>query len=187
MQNLIESKFDEISNNFLKLKELSSEIEIIDEILIKTLKAGNKIMFCGNGGSASDAQHLASELVGNYKINRKALNAISLATDTSGITAFGNDFGFEHIFARQIEGLGNANDVLVCLSTSGNSKNILNAIKKAKELGIKTILLTGENENLGKQISDYTISAPSKITNSIQEMHIAIGHLLCEIIEKSLF
>ena len=186
MQKLIESRFDVISNNFLKLKELSSEIDIIANIIIKTLKAGNKIMFCGNGGSASDAQHLASELVGNYKVSRKPLNAISLATDTSALTALGNDFGFENIFSRQVEGLGKEGDVLLCLSTSGNSKNVLNAIKKAKELGIKTVLLTGENDNLGKQISDYTISAPSKITNNIQEMHIAIGHLLCEIIENSM-
>ena len=186
MQKIIESRFDDISNNFIKLKKISLELDKIAKIMVSALKAGNKIMFCGNGGSAADAQHLASELVGNYRLKRNAYNAISLVTDTSALTALGNDFGFEYIFSRQIEGLGKKGDVLICLSTSGNSINILNAIKKAKETGIVTILLTGESESLAKQLADYTISAPSNITNNIQEMHIAIGHLLCEIIEKSL-
>ena len=186
MSEFINQKFDIVSKNFIKLKELSPLIDKIGEECIETLKSGHKIMFCGNGGSAADAQHLAAELVGKYKMKRRAFSAIALTTDSSILTSISNDNGYETVFERQIEGLGKAGDLLFGISTSGNSKNVIRAIKKAKEIGIKTIGMTGQNESLISQNADYTIKAPSDITNNIQEMHIAIGHVICEIVETAL-
>lgn len=186
MQKLIEKNLDIISANFVSLKDASGMIENVAKICIEALSNGNKIILCGNGGSAADAQHIAAELVGRYKINRKAFNAIALTTDTSILTAIANDFGYDTIFERQVEGLGKSGDVLIGISTSGNSQNIILAIEKAKKLGIKTIALTGANDSKIKNLADYTINVPSTITNNIQEMHIAVGHILCEIIEKEL-
>ena len=186
MQKQIEKNLDIISANFVSLKDASGMIENVAKICIEALSNGNKIILCGNGGSAADAQHIAAELVGRYKINRKAFNAIALTTDTSILTAIANDFGYDTIFERQVEGLGKSGDVLIGISTSGNSQNIILAIEKAKKLGIKTIALTGANDSKIKNLADYTINVPSTITNNIQEMHIAVGHILCEIIEKEL-
>ena len=186
MQKLIEKNLDIISANFISLKKVSGMIEDVAKVCISALSNGNKIMLCGNGGSAADAQHIAAELVGRYKINRKAFNAIALTTDTSILTAIANDVGYDTIFERQVEGLGKSGDVLIGISTSGNSQNIILAIEKAKKLGIKTIALTGANDSKIKNLADYTINVPSTITNNSQEMHIAIGHILCEIIEKEL-
>ena len=182
----IEENFETIAENFIKLKFLSSSINEIAEICIEAIKKGNKILFCGNGGSASDSQHLASELVGKYKKIRKSIPAIALTTNSSIITAVANDFDYKTIFERQLEGLGNKNDVLFGLSTSGKSENVILAFKKAKEMGIKTIAMTGEEDSELSSIADYSIKTPSQITNNIQEMHIAIGHLICDIIEKEL-
>ena len=143
-------------------------------------------MFCGNGGSAADSQHLAAELVGRYKMNRPALNSIALTTDTSILTAIGNDFGYDTIFERQVEGLGQKGDVLIGLSTSGNSKNVLLAMDKAKSMGITTVAFTGESGGKMKQQADIAINVPSNTTNNIQEMHISVGHILCGYIEKAL-
>ena len=140
----IEHDFDTISSNFQKIKKLAPVIETVANICIAAIKNDHKIMFCGNGGSAADSQHLAAELVGRYKINRPALNSIALTTDTSILTAVGNDFGYDTIFERQVEGLGQKGDVLIGLSTSGNSKNVLLAMDKAKSLGITTVAMTGE-------------------------------------------
>ena len=152
-----------------------------------SLAQGNKIMFCGNGGSAADSQHLAAELVGRYKINRSAIPAMSLTVDTSALTAIANDFGYEQVFVRQVEGLGKAGDCLVGISTSGNSQNIVNAFLKAKEMGIKTIAFTGEGGGKMRELADICLNVPSSATNNIQEMHIACGHILCDIVEKYFF
>lgn len=176
-----------IIENFQNLKALSPTIDQIAQIWIQTLNADNKIIFCGNGGSAADSQHLSAELVGRYKMNRPSLPAVSLTVDTSAITAIANDFGYEQIFARQLEGIGKKGDCLVGISTSGNSQNIVNAFAKAKEIGIKTIAFTGEGGGKMKELADICLNVPSGITNNIQEMHIACGHILCEKVEKHFF
>lgn len=178
---------ENIIENFAKLKKQSDIIDAIAAEWIACLSRGNKIIFCGNGGSAADSQHLSAELVGRYKINRPSLAAVSLTVDTSAITAIANDFGYEHIFSRQLEGIGKAGDCLVGISTSGNSQNIVNAFLKAKEMGIQTIAFTGESGGKMKNIAGLCLNVPSSVTNNIQEMHIASGHILCEIVEKHFF
>lgn len=148
-----------------------------------SLKLSGKILMCGNGGSAGESQHFAAELTNRFKKNRKAIPAISLTTDTSLITSCGNDFSFDNIFSRQIEALGNQNDVLFCFSTSGNSRNIVKASEEAKKKGIKIISLTGNKPNLLEFNSDVTIKAQSDDTARIQEIHLFIIHMLSEIIE----
>ena len=143
-------------------------------------------MFCGNGGSASDAQHLAAELVGRYRKNRKPIASVALTTDTSIITAVSNDFSFNHIFSRQVEAIGNEGDILYAISTSGKSTNVINAIKVAKKLNIKTLGITGNDDSGFREICDITISVPASRPDRIQEMHIAIGQILCEILEVEL-
>lgn len=183
----IEQHIDIVIENFSKLKSCAPCIEQIAKLWIASLEQGNKIMFCGNGGSAGDSQHLSAELVGRYKINRPALPALALTVDTSAITAIANDFGYEQVFSRQVEGLGKAGDCLVGISTSGNSQNIVNAFLKAKEIGINTIAFTGEGGGKMKEIADICLNVPSSVTNNIQEMHIACGHILCDIVEKHFF
>lgn len=187
MKEYIESEFDKIAANFLALKALAPEIQTVADVCINTLKRGNKIMFCGNGGSAGDAQHLAAELVGRYKMNRKAMNAIALTVDSSVLTSLANDYGYEIVFDRQVEGLGKKGDVFVGISTSGNSKNVILAMERAKSMGITTVAFTGDFDGRMNQSADYAIAVPSKVTNNIQEMHIAVGHLLCGIIEKAIY
>ena len=184
MFNKINKDFETISNNFLKLKTLTPSIVELCNVCIESMKNGGKVMFCGNGGSAADSQHLAAELVGRYKMNRPALNSLALTTDTSILTAIGNDFGYDTIFERQVEGLGKKGDVLIGLSTSGNSKNVLLAMAKAKEMGITTVAFTGEKGGKMKEVADIAINVPSDTTNNIQEMHIAVGHIICGYIEK---
>ena len=180
----IEKELDIIINNFETLKNSALEIEQIAKECIKAIKNGKKILFCGNGGSASDAQHLAAELVVKYKKIRRAIPAISLTTDTSIITAIGNDISADNIFERQVEALGEKGDILFAISTSGNSKNIINALSCANNIGLKTVLLTGKDGGEASNISSFTIKVPSNITNNIQEMHIAVGHIICDIIEQ---
>ena len=187
MINYIEDEFEKISQNFKHLKELAPVINQAAEVCINAFKNGNKVMFCGNGGSASDSQHLAAELVCKYKKERAALNAIALVTNTSVLTAAANDLAFDYIFERQVEALGRKGDVLFALSTSGKSINVIRAVERAKELGLKTIAMTGSTGGSVKYKADITIKTPSDITNNIQEMHIAIGHLICDIIEKEMF
>ena len=186
MSDFLEYNFDTIANNFMNLKKLIPVINEVADICTKAILNGNKVMFCGNGGSASDSQHLAAELVGRYKINRKAYNSVALTTDTSILTAVGNDFGYDTVFERQVEGIGKKGDVLIGISTSGNSKNIILAFNKAKEIGITTVAFTGETPSKMGQIADYLINVPSATTNNIQEMHIAVGHSICEIIEQNI-
>ena len=163
-----------------------NEIEECVNLILNCLRNGNKILLAGNGGSAADA-HIAAEFVGRYKLDRKALPAIALTTDLSAITSIGNDYGFEKIFERQIEAIGNENDVLIALSTSGNSQNMLNAVHKAKEMNIKVIGLLGKNGGKQKNTSNVEIIVPSANTPRIQEAHITILHIICELVEKRLF
>ncbi len=183
-----ENAFDVIANNFLMLKKQHSETIVkIAKLWIDALNKGNKVIFCGNGGSAADSQHLAAELMGRYKIDRNPMPALSLTTDTSALTAIGNDYGYEHVFSRPLRGIGNTGDVLVGISTSGNSKNIINAFGVAKEKGIATVAFTGEKGGEMKKIADVALNVPSNITNNIQEMHIACGHMICGIVENYFF
>ncbi len=175
-----------------KVKELTAEQstdQITDaaRLLIETLKTDHKVLFCGNGGSAADAQHFAAELVGRYKMKRKALPAIALTTDTSIITSVGNDFSVGEIFQKQVEGLGRPGDVLVGISTSGSSQNVLHAMDQAKTQGMKIIGLAGAKSCPMLDVADITIQIPSADTPRIQEGHGAVIHILCDLIEQALF
>jgi len=176
----------------IKLKVLESCYEDIlkaGDALVDCVKRGNKLLFCGNGGSAADCQHLATEFMVrlSHDVNRPAIGAIALSTDSSNITAGGNDIGFENIFARNVEGIGNKGDILIGISTSGNSENIIRALKKAKEKGIVTIGLLGRTGGKMKQECDYSICIPSDNVQRIQESHITVGHILCEITEREIY
>ncbi len=169
--------------NTIKDKDLKNILEFYNIILASIKKKGT-IFWCGNGGSASDSQHLAAELIGRYKSNRKPLKSISLNSDTSVLTCISNDFGYENIFSRQLEGIANHNDVLIIISTSGNSKNIINAIKLAKKKKIKVLGLLGKNGGACKNLIKNKIIINSNNTARIQEMHIMIGHIICDLIEE---
>lgn len=169
-------------------KILRTQIPAIEEfarIIIEALGAGNKILFCGNGGSASDAQHLAAEFVGRYETERRALPAIALTTDTSALTAVANDYGFERVFSRQVEALGNSGDILIAISTSGNSPNVNAAVMAARRLGLKTLGLTGVGGKKLASLCDFSIMIPAERTARIQEAHIAVGHIVCELVDKN--
>ena len=187
MKDKIKVYFETISRIFLDLKNESVNIEQAIKCILQSLNSGNKIIFCGNGGSAGDSQHLAAELMGRYKIDRDPLPAIALTVDTSALTAIGNDYGYENTFSRQLQGLGNKDDVLVAISTSGNSGNVIKACQVAKKMGITSIGLTGSNKSKLSAEVDVCIKASSNETNHIQEMHIAIGQLICGIVEETLF
>ena len=144
------------------------------------------MFFFGNGGSAADAQHISAELVGKYQVKRKGLPSLSLTTNTSVLTAIGNDFGYDFVFERQVESLVGSNDVVVGISTSGNSPNVLNGIIAAKKIGAKTIGLTGENGGKLSDMADIALKVPSQNTQRIQECHIMVGHIICDIVEKTL-
>jgi D-sedoheptulose 7-phosphate isomerase len=180
---LVIKLIEKIADNFDKLKSKSVVIEKIAGIWIKALSNENKIIFCGNGGSAADSQHLAAELMGRYKIDRDPMPAMSLTTDTSMLTAIGNDYGFDKVFSRALKGIGKTGDVLVGISTSGNSKNIIDAFAIAKQKAIVTIAFTGEDGGEMKKTADVTLNVPSTLTNNIQEMHIAVGHIICDVVE----
>jgi len=167
--------------------QLLQTIEKAGTAILQTLKEGNKVLFCGNGGSAADAQHLAAEFSGRFYINRKALPAEALHCNTSYLTAVANDYSFDVIYSRIIEGIGNKGDVLIGLSTSGNSKNIIEAFKSAKAVGMVTIAFTGETGGAMKEIADYLVNIPSTNTPRIQESHIMVGHIICEWVEQEYF
>ena len=181
IQNHIQSTNLFLENNFDEFKKFL-------DLCIKSIKKGNKIIFFGNGGSAADAQHIATELVVRYKKNRKSIPAISLSTDTSTLTAIGNDFSFNRIFSRQIESIGKNGDVAVGITTSGKSPNILNALDLAKKKKIISVLLTKKNyPNKRKinRITDIVLGVPAKETARVQELHILLGHLLCAALDES--
>ena len=163
---------------------IQNDIVVVCEVVKNAIKNKNKILLCGNGGSAADAQHISAEFTGRYKIEREPINAIALTTDTSALTAIGNDYGYEFVFDRQLKALSNSGDVLIGISTSGNSKNIINAFKTAKELGCKTVALIGKDGGAMRDIADYSIIVPSNDTPRIQEMHILIGHIICESVDS---
>ena len=184
---LIKNFFDEHLDVQKKTFEtLEKKIYLASEMISDCLRNNGLVMWCGNGGSASDSMHLSAELLGRFKNERKALRSVSLAADSASITCISNDFGYENLFSRQIEGLANKNDILISLTTSGNSVNIFNAIKKAKNLSLKTILLSGNSGGKCLGLSDLELIVPSKSTARIQEMHMLIGHILCENIEQLL-
>lgn len=162
-------------------------VEEAGEACVKALKAGRKIMFCGNGGSAADAQHLSAELVSRLNFDRPGLSAIALTTDTSALTAIGNDYGYEQVFARQVEAIGQEGDVLISISTSGNSANVLKALYAARTKNIVTIGLAGRTGGKMNEWCDIMLRMPSMETPKIQECHIMLGHILCAIIENTLF
>ena len=183
---MVEVTIDEIAANFTRLKALAPAIEAAAGLCAGSLRAGGKILFCGNGGSAADAQHLAAELTGRFEANRRAIAAIALTTDTSALTAIANDFGYERVFARQVEALGKPGDVLYAISTSGNSPNVTAAIEAAKKLGMKVIGVTGESGGKMREMSDVLLNVPAAKAARVQEMHIAVGHMICGIVENAL-
>ncbi len=187
MNALIEKSIINNKKALICLENNVETIKTIASLAINSLKNKGKIIFMGNGGSAADSQHLAAELIGRFKKNRTALPSIALSTNTSILTAIGNDFSFDDIFVRQIEALTNPNDLVIGISTSGNSKNVINAIEKAKELGAKTIGFLGKNGGFLKNIVDVYLTININDTPRIQEMHILAGHIICEIIEEHFF
>ncbi|MEI9810770.1 MAG: D-sedoheptulose 7-phosphate isomerase [Bacteroidota bacterium] len=171
----------------MKDEELLGTIEKVVDAIVTAFKNGNRVYFCGNGGSAADAQHLAAEFSGRFYKNRKALPAEALHCNTSYLTAVANDYSFDVIYSRMIEGIGEKGDVLVGLSTSGNSANIVKAFEVAKEKGIVTIGFTGLTGGVMKGISDHLINIPSADTPRIQESHIMAGHIICQLVEEKYF
>jgi D-sedoheptulose 7-phosphate isomerase len=189
-KKFINESLTESSETKLKIiDECSEDIISASELIINAFRSGNKLLLCGNGGSAADCQHIAAELVirMSHKIKRPALPAIALTTDTSYLTAGGNDIGFENVFARGVEGLGSAGDALLAISTSGNSGNVIKAVEMAKSKGMKTIGFLGGNGGKLKLIVDKPIVIPSSNVQRIQEGHITVAHIICEIIEEELY
>lgn len=186
MEKVIISEFEshiEVAKKSFEL--LKDDISQAASECVETLKRGNKILIFGNGGSAADAQHIAAELTGRYKKERRGLPCIALTTDTSALTAIGNDYGYSFIFSRQVEALANKGDLLIGLSTSGNSPNVIEAINKGKEIGCKSIGFSGKEGGALKEASDINIVIPSSNTPRIQEMHTTIGHMICQIIDDN--
>ncbi|MHA1410571.1 MAG: D-sedoheptulose-7-phosphate isomerase [Candidatus Odinarchaeia archaeon] len=184
---IINSLEESISVKKAIIENLIEDISLAIEKILECIKNNNKILVFGNGGSAADAQHIAAELIGKFKKDRKALPAIALTTDTSILTSVGNDYEFENIFSRQIEGLAKKGDILLGISTSGNSLNVIEAFQKGKEIECFSIALLGKDGGATKDICDLPIIIPSFETPRIQEAHITIGHIICEAIEKELF
>ena len=157
----------------------------VAKVASSTIKANKKIMLCGNGGSAADSQHIAAEFIGRFEKERKSMAAIALTTDTSALTAIGNDYGYEEVFSRQVEGLGQSGDLLIGISTSGNSKNVVKALEVAKKKGVRTVALVGDKPNgVIQTIADYVLVAPSANTARIQECHILMMHTICQLVES---
>ena len=182
----IANEINAAADGMHRLADCAPRIREIADACTAALRSGGKIMFCGNGGSAADSQHLAAELIGRYKMERPAMRAVALTTDTSILTAVGNDYGYDDVFRRQVEGLAEAGDVLIGLSTSGNSRNVLRAFQQAKALGATTVALTGASGGAMRDAADLTLAVPATATNHIQELHITCGHLICELVEHDL-
>ncbi|MBA3660169.1 MAG: D-sedoheptulose 7-phosphate isomerase [Gammaproteobacteria bacterium] len=190
MDHFIQEEMQKLTSLLLQMQNDEHLIAMIRSIVnrcTKALQSGNKILFAGNGGSAADAQHLAAELVSRLRYNRPGLAAIALTTDTSSLTAIGNDYGFETIFSRQIEAIGRAGDVFIGISTSGKSPNILRALDVARESKLTTIGFTGAQTPLLQSRCDLVLNIPSRETQKIQECHIMFGHIICAMIEDAMF
>lgn len=183
--DVVSAALDEHGKTFDAVSDLKGEIRECGEILIETFRRGNKVLVCGNGGSAADAQHLAAEFVGRYETERVSLPAISLTTDTSALTAIGNDYGFEKIFARQVESLASEGDCLVAISTSGNSPNVIAAVMEGRRRGAKVIGLSGAGGKKLASLCDASIMVPASRTARVQEAHITICHIWCEMVDAA--
>ena len=186
IKNIIQNSID-TKHKILEDEILLSTINKVVEIIAQAFKKGNRVYFCGNGGSAADAQHLAAEFSGRFYTDRKALPAEALHCNTSYITAVANDYSYDVVYSRLIEGIGNNGDILVGLSTSGNSKNIINAFDAARTNGMTTIAFTGMTGGQMKQNCDYLLNMPSTDTPRIQESHIMVGHIICQLVEETVF
>jgi len=190
MKNYIKQQIKksyETKQEIYKNENLLDSIENVAKECIKLYNNGKKTILAGNGGSAADAQHIAAELVGRYGFDRPSIPSLALTTDTSNLTAIGNDYGYDKVFSRQLEGMGQAGDLFIGISTSGNSVNIINAFKSAKDKNITTVALVGKDGGDMAKLADIVLLVPSNSTPRIQESHILIGHILCDIIEKELF
>ena len=190
MQKQISDILNDSFNNLQKIindKGLTAEIEIVTTKIIQAFKDGNKLLLCGNGGSASDAQHIAAELSGRFIKERKPLYAEALHVNSSYMTAVSNDYGFESTYSRMLEAIGKKGDVLIALSTSGNSENVINAVKMANSLGMLSVGMTGTMGGKIKDLCQHNIIIPSSNTARVQEAHILVGHIFCQIIEEQLF
>jgi D-sedoheptulose 7-phosphate isomerase len=168
------------------IETMQNKLEIASKLAVETIKNGNKILLCGNGGSAADAQHIAAELVGRYKSDRRGLPAIALTTDTSALTSIGNDYGYDRVFDRQVEALANKGDLIIGISTSGNSQNVVNALKQGKKTGCKTLGFSGAGGGAMDELCDINLIVPSNNTPRIQETHILFGHIICQIIDDNM-
>jgi D-sedoheptulose 7-phosphate isomerase len=187
MQSIIKHEFSEhIKASQNTLDSIANQIETATKICIKSLNNNGKILIMGNGGSAADAQHIAAELIGRYKTERKGLSAIALTTDTSAITSIANDYGFFHVFERQVEALAHKDDVVIGISTGGTSSNVVNALATANDIGCKTIGFSGKDGGDFNTLCDVNLLVNSNDTARIQEMHILIGHTICHLIEQEL-
>src|ERR1700742_3327924 len=185
MNKLVTEELNDHQNIIQKvIATLSGDIETACNMITSTLKNGNKVLLAGNGGSAADAQHIAAELSGRFVKHRKAFPGIALTVDTSALTAIANDYGYHHVFSRQVEALAQAGDLFIGISTSGNSQGILNAFESAKKLNCKTLGLSGRDGGKMNGLCDLNVVVPSNITARIQEMHILIGHILCKAVDN---
>lgn len=183
IMNSVESHVMAVETFFARI---APQLDKLADIFAEALLNGNKLMFCGNGGSAADSQHMAAEFVGRFLEDRKSLPAISLTTDTSALTAIANDYGYDQVFSRQVEGLGKSGDILMGITTSGNSENILKAFEVAKEKNITTVVLTGKTGGKAKNFADLEFTVDSDYTPHIQECHIMFLHLLCSLVEQKM-
>ncbi len=176
-----------VKQKMLGDEELLCRIECLKDLVVKTYRNGGKLLLCGNGGSAADAQHIAAELSGRFNLDRKPLYAEALHCNTSYTTSVSNDYGYENVFSRMLEAVGRCGDILIGISTSGNSANVVRAFEKAREIGVVTVAFTGTTGGRMAGLADVLINVPSDCTPRIQEAHILVGHILCELVEKELF
>lgn len=186
IKNIIQSSIETKQKIFLD-DTLIQRIEQVMKEVVQAFKAGNKVLFCGNGGSAADAQHLAAEFSGRFYTDRDPLPSEALHVNTSYLTAVANDYGYDVVYSRLVKGMGKKGDILIALSTSGNSTNIIKAVAQAQEIGMITVGFTGETGGKMKELCDFLINVPSKDTPRIQESHIMIGHIICQLAEEQLF
>jgi D-sedoheptulose 7-phosphate isomerase len=190
MKNYIQKQIADSAATKQAILENDALVNLLVEVAqacVEVYRNGKKILIAGNGGSAADAQHFAAELVGRYGFDRPSLPSIALTTDSSNLTAIGNDYGYEYVFSRQLEGLAQEGDLFIGISTSGNSQNVINAFVSAKERGVSTVALVGRDGGKMAAMADYAIIVPSNATPRIQESHLLIEHMLCDIIEKEIF
>jgi len=182
----VRDAFLETSRNFVTFAEQAGTVVTAADLMIQGLRSGGKVLFCGNGGSAADSQHLAAELSGRYLRDRAPMAGLALTVDSSALTAIANDYSYDEVFARQVRGLGRPGDVLIGISTSGNSRNVVAALEAARAIGMRCIGLTGATGGRMKDLCDVCVCVPSTDTPRIQEMHIAAGHMMCELVEAAL-